>query len=108
MINGFDEMQKVGREGLTRSLESFGALTRGWQSIAGAAAALSKQSFEDGAAHVEKLFGVKSLDLALEAQADFVKISYEKAVGGAARIGELYLDVVREAAKPFEDATPGQ
>jgi phasin family protein len=103
MISGFESAQKVGQENINRALQSFGALSRGWQALANETAGFSKQSFEDGAAHLEKLLGVKSIEVAVAAQTDFVKSSYEKAVGQAARFGELYLDVVKDAAKPFED-----
>ena len=102
MINGFEDVQKVGRESVTKALESFGAVSRGLQTLASETAGYSKQSFEDGAAHVEKLLGAKSIEVAFEAQTDFLRSSYEKAVGQAARFGELYLDLVKEAAKPFE------
>ena len=103
MINDFDSVQKIGREGMNRALQSFSAVSKGWQTLASETAGFSKQSLEDGAAHVEKLLGAKSLDVAVAAQTDFVKASYEKAVGQAARFGELYLDLVKDAAKPFED-----
>ena len=104
MINGFEDIQKAGRDNMNRTLESFGALSRGWQTLASETAGYSKQALEDGAAHVEKLMGAKSLDVAFEAQANFARTTYEKAVGQAARFGELYVGLVREAVKPFEDA----
>lgn len=106
MINGFEDVQKAGRETVNRALESFGAISRGWQTLASETAGFSKQSFEDGAAHFEKLIGVKSLDVALQAQSDFARTSYEKAVGQASRLGELYLDLVKDAVKPFEGFVP--
>ncbi|MGH6925822.1 MAG: phasin family protein [Propylenella sp.] len=106
MINGFEDVQKTGRENLHRALESFGALSRGWQTLADETADYSKKSFEAGAAHLEKLMAAKSLDVAVEAQTDFVRAAYEKAVGQAARFGELYLDLVKDAAKPFEGFVP--
>jgi phasin family protein len=106
MINGFEDVQKAGRESMSKALESFGALSRGFQTLASETAGFSKQSLEEGAAHVEKLLGAKSIDVAFEAQTDFVRSSYEKAVGQAARFGELYLNLVKEAAKPFEDFVP--
>jgi hypothetical protein len=106
MINGFEDVQKAGQESMNRALESFGALSRGWQTLADETAAYSKTSFEASAAHVEKLLGMKSLEGAFEAQSDFVRTSYEKAVGQAARFGELYLDLVKSATKPFEDIVP--
>jgi phasin family protein len=106
MISGFDEVQKAGRESMTKALESFGAWSRGMQTLASETAGYSKQSFEEGAAHVEKLLGAKSVDVAFEAQTSFMRSSYEKAVGQAARFGEIYLDLVKEASKPFEDMIP--
>ena len=106
MINGFEEVQKAGQESLNRTLESFGALSRGWQSLADETADYSKKSFEASAAHMEKLLGAKTLDVAFETQADFVRTSYEHAVGRAARFGELYLDLVKDESKPFEGMVP--
>jgi hypothetical protein len=57
-------------------------------------------------AHLDKLFGVRSLDDVFEAQTDFVRHSYEKTFGQAARFGELCLDVVKDTAKPFESGVP--
>lgn len=106
MMNGFEDTQKAGRQTMDRAMQSFGATSRGLQALATEAASYSKQSFEDGAAHFEKLLGAKSLDVALEAQNAFLKNSYEKTSGRFARMGELYLDLVRDAAKPFEDMMP--
>lgn len=106
MINGFDDVQKVGQDNLNRALESFSALSRGWQTLANEAAGFSKQAFEEGTAHLEKLMGAKSVDVAMQAQTDYLRSAYNKATGQAARIGELYLDVVKDAAKPFETVAP--
>jgi hypothetical protein len=106
MINGFEDVQKAGQENLNRALESFGAWQRGLQTLADETAAYSKTSFEASAAHMEKLLGMKSIEGAVEAQTDFVRSSYEKAMGQAARFGELYMDLVKSATKPFEDVIP--
>ena len=106
MMNGLEDAQKAGREGMSRAMESFGALSRSWQALASETAGFSKKSFEDSAAHVEKLLGAKSIDVAFEAQSEFVRSSYEKAVGQAARFGELYMDLVKDVTKPFEGFVP--
>ena len=106
MINGFEDFQKVGRENMSRALESFGALSRGLQTLASETAGFSKRSFEDGATHLEKIMGAKSIDVAFEAQSDYLRSSYETAIGQAARLGELYVDLLREAARPFEGVIP--
>lgn len=106
MINGFEDLQKAGQENVNRTLESFGALSRGWQTLADETANYSKTSFEAGAAHLESLLAAKSPEVAFEAQTDFVRASYEKAVGQAARFGELYLGLVKEMTKPYEAMIP--
>ena len=51
---------------------------------------------------MEKLFGAKSLDKAIEIQTDYAKTAYEGFVAQATKIGELYSDLAKEAYKPFE------
>ena len=106
MMNGFDDVQKVGREGMDRAVQSFSALGRGWQALASEMAGYSKQAVEDGAAHFEKLIGVNSLDVAVEAQVEFLKTSSAKAIEQAARFGDLSLGVLKDAARPFEGFVP--
>ena len=106
MINNFDDAQKVGKEGMERSLESFGAVSKGLQALASETADFSKRAFEDGASHFERLIGSKSIDAAIAAQAEFLKASYETSLGQANRLGELYVGMVKDAAKPFEGLVP--
>ena len=74
----------------------------GRQAIAAEVADYSKKSFEDGTEAVEKLFGVKSLEKAIEIQTDYAKTAYEGFVAQATKIGELYADLAKETYKPFE------
>jgi phasin family protein len=106
MINGFEDFQKAGRDNMSRALETFGAVSKGWQTLASETAGYSKASFEEGAAHLEKLLGATSIDVAFAAQTDYLRSSYEKAVGQAARVGEIYMDLVKEATKSFEGFVP--
>jgi hypothetical protein len=64
----------------------------------------SKKTFEDGTAAIEKLFGAKSFDKAIEVQTAYAKTAYEGFVAEATKIGELYADFAKEAFKPFEAA----
>jgi hypothetical protein len=106
MLNGFDDVQVAGRESVSRAVESFGALSKGLQAIAVEAAEYSKRSFEQGAAHVQALMGVKSLDRAVEVQADYVRSAFEDALGQATRMGELCVDLARDVARPYEGLFP--
>jgi hypothetical protein len=104
MVKNFEDVQKYGKDNMDATLKSFGALTKGAQAIAAEVADYSKRSFEDGSKVVEKLFGVKSFEKAIEIQSDYAKTSYEGFVAQATKIGELYMDAAKEAYKPFETA----
>ena len=62
----------------------------------------SKKAFEDGTAALEKMFGVKSFEKAIEVQTEYAKMAYEGLVAEATKIGELYADLAKETYKPFE------
>ena len=57
---------------------------------------------EQASAALEKLFGVKSLDKAIEVQTEFAKTAYEGFVAEATKLSELYTDLAKETYKPFE------
>jgi hypothetical protein len=102
MMKNFEEIQKLGKDNVDVTLKSFGALSKATQAIAAEVADYSKKSFEDGSKVLEKLLGAKSLDKAIEIQADYAKTAYEGFVAQATKLGELYADLAKESYKPFE------
>ena len=59
-----------------------------------------------GVAALEKLFGAKSVDKAIEVQTDYLKSAYEGFVSEATKLGELYSDLAKESYKPLEGFVP--
>ena len=102
MMKTFEDMQMVGKENVDNALKSFGTLSKGTQAIAVEMVDYSKKAFEDSTAAMEKLFGVKSLDKAIELQSEFAKSAYEGFVAKATKISEMYADLAKETYKPFE------
>ncbi|MEM5582527.1 MULTISPECIES: phasin family protein [unclassified Roseibium] len=102
MMNNFEDIQKLGKDNMDMAMESFGSFSKGFQAIAAEVADYQKKSFEDSTAAVEKLVASKSLDKAFEAQADYVKTSYEGFVGEMTKIGEMVTDLSKDAYKPYE------
>ncbi len=102
----FDQIQKLGKDNTDAALKSFGAVSKGAQAIAVESADFAKKSFEQGTATIEKLVGAKTLDKALEIQADYLRTAYEGVVAQSTKIGALYADVAREAFKPYEAFVP--
>jgi hypothetical protein len=83
-------------------MKSIGVVSKGVQAIAVECADYSKKSFEQGSATLEKLFGAKTLDKAIEVQSDFVKSAYEGYVAQMTKVGEMYVDLAKEVYKPYE------
>ncbi|HWE78853.1 MAG TPA: phasin family protein [Pseudolabrys sp.] len=102
MVKNFEDLQQVGKENMDAALKTMGALSKSSQAIAVEVADYSKKAFEDSTAALEKLFGVKSLDKAIEVQTEFAKTAYEGFVSKASKIGELYADLAKESYRPFE------
>ncbi|MEM9632627.1 MAG: phasin family protein [Pseudomonadota bacterium] len=102
MMNSFEEFQKLSKDNMDMAMESFGSMSKGFQAIAAEVADYQKKSFEESTAAVEKLVASKSLDKAFEAQAEYVKSSYEGFVGEMTKIGEMVSDISKDAYKPYE------
>jgi hypothetical protein len=102
MLKNFEDIQKLGKDNVDVAVKQFGTVSKGWQAIATEVADYSKKSFEDGSAALEKLFGAKSVEKAIEVQSDYVKTAYEGFVAEATKLGELYTDLAKESYKPFE------
>jgi hypothetical protein len=97
-----EDMQQFGKNSMDLALTSFGAWTKGAEAIAVEMVDYSKKSAESSAAAWEKLLSAKSPEKALEVQSQFLKSSYEDFVTEATKLGELYLDLAKQAYKPLE------
>ena len=103
MVKNFEDLQQVSKDNIDIAMKSMGAVSKSAQAIAAEVADYSKTSFEQSTAALEKLFGVKSLEKAIEVQTEYAKSAYEGFVAEATKIGELYADMAKETYKPFEN-----
>lgn len=99
-----EDFQKFGKDGMDMAMSSFGVWSKGAQAIAAEIADYSKKSVEDSAEAWEKLIATKTPEKAMEVHSAYLKSSYENFVAEATKIGELYVDLAKEAYKPFEGA----
>lgn len=102
-----EDMQNFGKSSMDAAMTAAGAWSRAAQAIAVEVVDYTKKSAESSAAAWEKLLGAKSLEKAIEVQSEYVRSSYEDFVAEAAKLGELYADLARQAYRPFE-AAPGK
>jgi hypothetical protein len=94
--------QQNGEKPLGVGALSANAFPGGFQAIATAYGDYTKKSFEDAKSFVEKLSSVKSLDKAIEVQAEFAKATYGTFVEESQKIAALYGDLVKNSCKPFD------
>jgi len=104
MFNNFDAIQKQNQTNLDLASKSYETLTKGFEVISKEATDYSKTYAASSAAAWEKVTAAKSVDKAVEAQADFAKNAYEAFVSQSTKMGQLYTDMAKEAYKPFEKA----
>jgi phasin family protein len=71
------------------------------QTIANAYGDYTRKSLEETTSFIDKLTGVRSLDKAIEIQAEFAKQAYETFIAESQRICELYSELARQIFKPF-------
>jgi hypothetical protein len=102
MVKNLEDLQKMGKDNVEAALKSFDAYAKNMQTIAQEVADYSKRSVDEGTKTVEKLFGAKSFDNAIEIQNTYLKSAYEGFVSQTAKLGSLYVDLARETYKPFE------
>ena len=104
MANNFDDIQKLGKDQTDQFSNSAASVARGLQVIATETTDYSKRSLESTSSHLEKLFGARSLDTAIQLQTEFAKSAVEGFVAQANKIGEIYRDMAKEAFRPIEAA----
>jgi hypothetical protein len=102
MVKNLEDMQKFGKDNVEAALKSFDAYAKNVQTIAQEVADYSKKSVDESTKAVEKLFGAKSFDNAIEIQNAYLKSAYEGFVSQATKLSSLYVDLARETYKPFE------
>lgn len=98
----FDQMQKLTRDGMDVAMRSFGAVSTGAQAAAAHTSDYAKRSFEQGSHAAERLMGTRTLEAALQVQAEFLRAGYEGLVTQATRMGELASNTAKEAFAPVE------
>jgi hypothetical protein len=106
MANGFEDFQKFSKTQLESAALTSQSFVKGLQAIAAETTDYSKKSLESSIALLEKLLGVKSLDLAIQLQSEHAKNSYADFAALATKLGKLYSNLAKDSLKSVEMAIP--
>lgn len=104
MLKGFEEFQKVGKDGFDATVRSFGEMNKGFQAIAAEVTDYSKKAFEDSTRAFEQLIGAKSIEQAVEIQSQYAKKAYDTYMAEMSKLSEMYVGMAKDAYKPVEAA----
>jgi phasin family protein len=104
MLKGFEEFQKVGKDGFDAAVRSFGEVNKGFQAIAAEMTDYSKKAFEDSTRAFEQMIGAKSIEQAIEIQSQYAKKAYDTYMAEMTKLGEMYAGLAKDAYKPVEVA----
>jgi hypothetical protein len=102
MFHNLDEIQKVTKVSMDTTMKSFDVMAKNTQAITTEITEYTKRSFENSTKTLEKLFGAKSLDKAIEAQSEYAKAIYEDYLAQTAKLAKLCSETGKEAFKPYE------
>ena len=104
MINNLDDLQKLSQSNMDTAVKAFGEWNKSMQAIASEMGAYSKRTFDESTSTFERLISAKSVEQALEIQANFAKRTMEDYVEQMSKISSLYTDLAKDAYKPFDKA----
>jgi hypothetical protein len=104
MVKGFEDFQKVGKDGFDAAVKSFGEVNKGFQAIAAEVTDYSKKAFEDGTRAFEQLLGAKSFGQVIEIHSEYAKKAYDTYIAELSKLSEMYAGLTRNAYKPVEQA----
>ena len=99
-----EEFQRASKDGFDASVRSLGEVSKGFQAIAATIADYSNKNFEDNTRAFEQLIGAKSFEQVWEIQSQYAKRAFDAYVAQASKIGQLYVDLARNAYQPVEQA----
>lgn len=100
----FEDFQNFSKQQVEAATAFAGVFSKGLQEIAAETAEYSKHSMSAGAEAVERMFGAKSVETAVQIQTDYAKSAYEGFVARSTKINEILAKVAAEAIKPAQNA----
>ena len=98
------QYQQAAASGMETASRSFMEANQGFQSIAAEMMTYSKAAFDDAMRTWTRLIGVRSLEQAMQIQAEYAKRTYENHMAELNKLGEMSVGMMRDASKPIQNS----
>ena len=99
-----EQFPKVGKEGFDTVVRAYGEANKAFQAIAAEVTDYSKTAFEDATRAFQQLVSAKSAEQAFEIQSQYAKKAYDAYLAEMSKLGEMWVDLARDAYKPAGQA----
>lgn len=97
----FDEFAAFGRGNVNAALQAGSIAAKGAQIIGEEIAAYNKKALDTGVANAKSLFGVKTVQEAVDLQTGFARAGFDELVAQSTKLGKLSAKVVEETQAPL-------
>jgi phasin family protein len=96
------EQFHTGKEGFDAIVRAYSEANKGFQAIVAEVTDYSKTAFEDATRTFQQLVNAKSAEQVFEIQSQYAKKAYDAYIAEASKLGEMWVDLARDAYKPVE------
>ena len=100
MFQGIEEFQRMGQLKIDAALQGVSLVNKGLHAIATEVTQYSKKSFEDSTAALERMLAADTVEQAIELQSTYARRAYDDYVAEVTKLGEMYVDLAKQAYKP--------
>ena len=99
-----EEFERASKHSLDAVLRAWGEAGKGFRTITSELTEYSKRAFEDATRAFEQMVGARSVGQAFEIQSQYAKKAYDAHLAELSKLGEMYVNVTRNAFTPVEQA----
>jgi phasin family protein len=99
---GYDRMVSLAKDNADAFIKSANVAGKGIETINAEVLAFSRKRMEDGVAAAKAIFGAKSVNEAIELQADYGRKAFEAYVAEVTKLNQLVLETAKSAAEPIQ------
>ena len=101
-VKGYDQLVSFGKDNAEAVIKSATRAGKGLEAINSEVFAFSRNSVEEGVEVTKAVLAAKSIQEALEIQADYAKAAFETYLAECNKVRELAFSTAKDAAEPLQ------